>query len=67
MMKLSYVQGGQSVNFTYLVAVVVEAKIRDCPLFELIQVQTGVYGDTKNFNSIIDWLIKNYPSEFCLE
>lgn len=67
MIKLSYVQSGQIVNFTYLVVVTVEAKIRDCPLFELIQVPTGAYGDIKNFNSIIDWLIKNYPSEFCLE
>ena len=64
MTKLSYVSTGDQVDFTFLVAVMVEAKFRNCPLFDLISYKPYLVENAESFNKIIDWLVLTYPDEF---
>ena len=67
MFKLKYVHSDDQVNFPYLVAVMVEAKFRNCPSFDLISYKPYLVESAESFNKIIDWLIKTYPDEFELD
>jgi len=66
MRKLTYVAVYEPVNFTYLVAVIVEAKLRSCPIFDFIDLQLDHSRSVESFNEIIDWLVKTKPDEFQL-
>jgi len=63
MIKLKHVKQGELINHTFLVSVIVEAKARNCPLFNF----TSTNGDFQAFNQIMDWLVATYPAEFQME
>jgi len=72
MIKLHYVVMGDVVEFTYLVSLLVEAKLKGCNIL-LFKVHHSLgtsehdFGDTGVTNKIVDWLINNHPNEYGLE
>jgi len=76
MTKLHYVAFGDMVNFTYITAVLVEAKLRGCNVLQELHVTYTKEGknhsgdkvsDAGSLNSIIRWLLQHYPDKYELE
>ena len=71
---LYYVTSGDVVNFTYILAVLVEAKLKGCNILEepylITYTKEGKnhskdkVSDASHLNSIVDWLLRNYPDEY---
>jgi len=59
---------GGNQNFRYVTAVMIEARIRGYPLLDICASDMPPIGNfIPFFNDIVDWLIRNYPQEFCGE
>jgi hypothetical protein len=55
----------QDVNFRYVTALMIEARIRGFPLMEECPAEVGTSGSFALFlDKVIDWLIENFPGEF---
>ncbi len=62
--ELHYAEAGSVIEFTYVIGVLIEARLKGCPVLDTVTVELGALGDTKHFNAIVDWLIKNHRDEF---
>ena len=59
--ELHHVKMFEPVEITYLVTIFVEAKVRHCKLFKVMEEGAN---DADKVNIIVDWLIEFFPKEF---